>query len=484
YGYKTITSKNIVCNISLCTCDANFFKLGLKKTKGKLYIALYDYEARTKEDLSFKKGEKLVVIDKVDDEWWLARKIVTSEEGYIPSNYVAYCDSIESESWYFGKIKRIEAERHLQQDENKVGAFLVRESETRSENHALSIKDANGVKHYRISKNSSGEFYITHRRTFLSLQDLISHYSAQNDGLCTQLGEPCVRLKKPTTRDLAYNVSDEWEINRATLSFCRRIGKGHHGAVFEGRWNLVTPVAIKTVLPETMSVKEFYNEAQIMKKLHHPNLVQLYGVCTLDEPILIITELMVNGSLLDYLRNIGKSTPVKKLIDFGTQIASGMAYLEMHNFIHRDLAARNILVDEACNVKIADFGLTRFTNENAYETKRGTRFPIKWTAPEAIFTRTFTTKCDVWSFGVVLYEIFTYGGVPYPGLTNNETLQLIQSGQRMDCPKSCPEDIYEEIMMKCWNWSPEKRPTFYSLQYLLEDLQLKPEYKEPPSILS
>ncbi|RWS21192.1 tyrosine-protein kinase Src42A-like protein [Leptotrombidium deliense] len=188
---------------------------------------------------------------------------------------------------------------------------------------------------------------------------------------------------------------------------------------------------------------------------------------------------MVNGSLLHFLRGPGKNTTLSKLIDFGSQIAAGMAYLESHNFIHRDLAARNILVSKERTVKVADFGLARFTNENVYEVKEGTKVPIKWTAPESILTGLFTIKSDVWSFGVVLYEIISYGNTPYATLSNTDTLRFLKSGKRLECPENCPQDLYEHVMLKCWNWEPVNRPTFDSLQYLLEDLQLKPDYREP-----
>ena len=164
-----------------------------------------------------------------------------------------------------------------------------------------------------------------------------------------------------------------------------------------------------------MDAKDFLKEAQIMKKLRHPKLIQLYAVCTLEEPIYIITELMKNGSLLEYLQGKGRTLKLPQLIDMSAQIASGMAYLESQNYIHRDLAARNVLVSENNIVKIADFGLARLIKEDEYEARVGARFPIKWTAPEAANYSKFSIKSDVWSFGILLTELVTYGRIPYPG---------------------------------------------------------------------
>ncbi len=219
----------------------------------------------------------------------------------------------------------------------------------------------------------------------------------------------------PTISSLSYNTIDQWEIERSSLKFLAKLGQGQFGHVHRGLWNNTTPVAIKSLKPGTMDPKDFLAEAQIMKKLKHAKLIQLYAVCTTQEPIFIITELMKNGSLLDYLQGKGKDLKVPQLIDMAAQIASGMAYLEAQNYIHRDLAARNILVGENNIVKIADFGLARIIKEDEYEARVGARFPIKWTAPEAINYNKFTTKSDIWSFGILLTELIAYGRTPYPG---------------------------------------------------------------------
>ncbi|XP_049876796.1 tyrosine-protein kinase abl-1 isoform X1 [Pectinophora gossypiella] len=381
--------------------------------------------------------------------------------------------------WYFRKIKRIEAEKKLLLPENEHGAFLIRDSESRHNDFSLSVRDGDTVKHYRIRQLDEGGFFIARRTTFRTLQELVEHYSKDADGLCVSLNKPCVQVEKPVTEGLSHRTRDQWEIDRSSLKFVRKLGHGQFGEVWEGLWNNTTPVAIKTLKSGTMDPKDFLAEAQIMKKLRHNKLIQLYAVCTLEEPIYIITELMKNGSLLDYLQGKGRGLKLQQLIDMAAQIAAGMAYLESQNYIHRDLAARNVLVADANIVKIADFGLARLIKEDEYEARVGARFPIKWTAPEAANYSKFSIKSDVWSFGILLTELVTYGRIPYPGMTNAEVLHQVEHGYRMPCPQNCPAALYE-IMLECWHKDPLKRPTFETLQWKLEDFFTmdNSEYKE------
>ncbi|XP_053676762.1 uncharacterized protein LOC128726939 [Anopheles nili] len=386
---------------------------------------------------------------------------------------------LNEKPWYFRKIKRIEAEKKLLLPENEHGAFLIRDSESRHNDYSLSVRDGDTVKHYRIRQLDEGGFFIARRTTFRTLQELVEHYSKDSDGLCVNLCKPCVQIEKPVTDGLSHRTRDQWEIDRTSLKFVRKLGSGQFGDVWEGLWNNTTPVAIKTLKSGTMDPKDFLAEAQIMKKLRHTKLIQLYAVCTLEEPIYIITELMKHGSLLDYLQGKGRSLKLPQLIDMAAQIAAGMAYLESQNYIHRDLAARNVLVGDNNIVKIADFGLARLIKEDEYEARVGARFPIKWTAPEAANYSKFSIKSDVWSFGILLTELVTYGRIPYPGMTNAEVLTQVEHGYRMPQPQNCNTPLYE-IMLECWNKDPMRRPTFETLQWKLEDFfTMDPsEYKE------
>uniref|UniRef100_A0A8C1YXB2 Tyrosine-protein kinase n=1 Tax=Cyprinus carpio TaxID=7962 RepID=A0A8C1YXB2_CYPCA len=409
---------------------------GTLRTRGgtgvTLFVALYDYEARTEDDLSFRKGEKFQIINSTEGDWWDARSLTTGGTGYIPSNYVAPVDSIQAEDWYFGKLGRKDAERQLLSTGNPRGTYLIRESETTKERAA---------------------------------------------GLCCRLVVPCHK-GMPRLTDLSVKTKDVWEIPRESLQLVKRLGNGQFGEVWMGTWNGNTKVAVKTLKPGTMSPESFLEEAQIMKKLRHDKLVQLYAVVS-EEPIYIVTEYMGKGSLLDFLKDgEGRALKLPNLVDMAAQVAAGMAYIERMNYIHRDLRSANILVGDNLVCKIADFGLARLIEDNEYTARQGAKFPIKWTAPEAALYGKFTIKSDVWSFGILLTELVTKGRVPYPGMNNREVLEQVERGYRMPSPQDCPSSLHE-LMVQCWKKEAEERPTFEYLQAFLEDYftATEPQYQ-------
>ncbi|CAO2628005.1 Tyrosine-protein kinase FRK [Lemmus lemmus] len=441
-----------------------------QRSHGHYFVALFDYEARTEEDLSFRAGDKLQVLDTSHEGWWLARHLEKQLQGYIPSNYVAEDRTLQAEPWFFGAIKRADAERQLQYSENQTGAFLIRESESQKGDFSLSgrriaLRHEGIVKHYRIRRLDEGGFFLTRRKTFSTLNEFVSYYTTTSDGLCVKLKQ----IQVPTPFDLSYKTVDHWEIDRNSIQLLKRLGSGQFGEVWEGLWNNTTPVAVKTLKPGSMDPNDFLREAQIMKSLRHPKLIQLYAVCTLEDPIYIITELMRNGSLQEYLQNDGGSKiGLAQQVDMAAQVASGMAYLESQNYIHRDLAARNVLVGEHNIYKVADFGLARVDNEDIYESQHEIKLPVKWTAPEAIRTNKFSIKSDVWSFGILLYEIITYGKIPYSGMTGAQVIQMLSQNYRLPQPPNCPQQFYN-IMLQCWDTEPQQRPKFETLRRQLED---------------
>ncbi|XP_026147407.1 tyrosine-protein kinase fynb isoform X2 [Carassius auratus] len=456
---------------------------GTLRTRGgtgvTLFVALYDYEARTEDDLSFRKGEKFQIINSTEGDWWDARSLTTGGTGYIPSNYVAPVDSIQAEDWYFGKLGRKDAERQLLSTGNPRGTYLIRESETTKGAFSLSIRDwddvkGDHVKHYKIRKLDSGGYYITTRAQFETLQQLVQHYMESADGLCFNLTGVCM-VYIPETVGLSH---DSWEIARESLTLDRKLGAGCFADVWCGTWNGNTKVAVKTLKPGTMSPESFLEEAQIMKKLRHDKLVQLYAVVS-EEPIYIVTEYMGKGSLLDFLKGEeGRALKLPNLVDMAAQVAGGMAYIERMNYIHRDLRSANILVGDSLACKIADFGLARLIEDNEYTARQGAKFPIKWTAPEAALYGKFTIKSDVWSFGILLTELVTKGRVPYPGMNNREVLEQVERGYRMPSPQDCPSSLHE-LMVQCWKKDAEERPTFEYLQAFLEDYftATEPQYQ-------
>uniref|UniRef100_A0A4W4DWG1 Tyrosine-protein kinase n=2 Tax=Electrophorus TaxID=8004 RepID=A0A4W4DWG1_ELEEL len=448
--------------------------------KEMVMVALYSYVAVKKTQLTFKKGEKFQILDK-SGEWWKAKSLSSGKEGLIPYNYLQVEESIDSKDFFFKSINRKDAERYLLAPANNPGAFLIRESETSTGCYSMSVRDlctdgTDVVKHYKIRRLEDGGFFISSRITFKTLDDLVTYYQKQAYGLCRRLGKAC---EKPIIEKWD---EDDWEIAKETLRMVKRLGAGQFGEVWMAMYNNTTKVAVKTLKPGTMTVAAFLQEANLMKTLQHDRLVRLFAVVTKTAPIYIITEFMSNGSLLDFLKSPpGRKILLPKLIDFAAQIAEGMAYIEKKNYIHRDLRAANILVSKSLLCKIADFGLARVIEDNEYSAKEGAKFPIKWTAPEAINYGSFTIKSDMWSFGILLSELITYGKIPYTGLSNAEVMARLQRGYRMPRPPNCPQSLYS-IMTSCWKAKPEERPTFDYMQSVLEDYYTATEgqYQQQP----
>ena len=385
-------------------------------------------------------------------------------------------------SWFFGAIKRTDAEKQLMQPGNESGFFLVRYSDNSPSKYALSMRVAKRVRHCKIQRLDDGGFSLTGLVSFKTISEMIWYYKKQSEGFCAILKAPCLIAEKPQTAGLSKETNKAWEIDRKSIRLVKKLGAGQFGKVWRGIWNGTTEVAVKILKPGIMGASEFLEEAALMKRLRHRNLIQLYAVCTKEEPIYIITELMKHGSLLGYLRGDGRSLKLPQLINIGTQVAAGMAYLEEKDYVHRDLAARNILVGENLICKVADFGLARVINEDIYEAHTGAKFPIKWTAPEAAMYSHFTIKSDVWSFGIFLYELITYGRIPYP---NIQILEAVERGYHISPPANCPELLYE-IMTECWKRNPESRPTFETLQWRMEDFfftDTGPIHVDPTTIL-
>lgn len=413
-------------------------------------------------------GEQVRILSYNKSGEWCEAHSSSNQIGWVPSNYVTPVNSLEKHSWYHGPISRNAAEYLLSSGIN--GSFLVRESESSPGQRSISLRYEGKVYHYRINEDSEGKVFVTSESKFNTLAELVHHHSMLSDGLITQLLYPAPKHNKPTVFPLSPEP-DEWEINRTDIVMKHKLGGGQYGDVYEAMWiRYNMTVAVKTLKEDTMALKDFLEEAAIMKEMKHPNLVQLMGVCTREPPFYIITEFMSRGNLLDYLRNANKEQiNAVVLMYIATQIASGMNYLESRNFIHRDLAARNCLVGENHLVKVADFGLARLMRDDTYTAHAGAKFPIKWTAPEGLAYNKFSTKSDVWAFGILLWEIATYGMSPYPGVDLTDVYHMLEKGYRMECPPGCPPKIYE-LMRQCWQWHAHERPTFKEIHHALENM--------------
>ncbi|XP_075901109.1 tyrosine-protein kinase ABL1 isoform X1 [Nelusetta ayraudi] len=440
---------------------------GPSENDSNLFVALYDFVASGDNTLSITKGEKLRVLGyNHNGEWCEAQ--TKNGQGWVPSNYITPVNSLEKHSWYHGPVSRNAAEYLLSSGIN--GSFLVRESESSPGQRSISLRYEGRVYHYRINTAPDGKLYVSSESRFNTLAELVHHHSTVADGLITTLHYPAPKRNKPTIYGVSPNY-DKWEMERTDITMKHKLGGGQYGEVYEGVWKKYNlTVAVKTLKEDTMEVEEFLKEAAVMKEIKHPNLVQLLGVCTREPPFYIITEFMTHGNLLDYLRECNREeVNAVVLLHMATQISSAMEYLEKKNFIHRDLAARNCLVGENHLVKVADFGLSRLMTGDTYTAHAGAKFPIKWTAPESLAYNKFSIKSDVWAFGVLLWEIATYGMSPYPGIDLSQVYELLEKDYRMDRPEGCPEKVYE-LMTACWRWNPSERPSFAETHQAFETM--------------
>jgi len=316
------------------------------------------------------------------------------------------------------------------------------------------------ISHYKI-RFKDNQYFIDLKVTFGCVQELVAHYSKPGDHsfIKIALKRPCSRTDLESSRPTGV-----WEVKKNAICFVKNVGAGKIGVTWQGVWNGITPVAVKILKPNLPGMSQFLEEVQLIKQLKHPNLVQLYAISVKEEPVYIITELTKHGNLLEYLRGDGISLKTPQLINITAQVASGMVYLEEKGFIHCNLAARNVIVFDNLICKVSDYAFGQFV----FHQVQAEDYCIKWTAPEAILYKRFTIKSDVWSFGVLLYEVITYGGFPYPGKNNALVLKDLKSGSRMWRPMGCPEKLYN-IMKDCWKKDAESRPTFETLQWQLED---------------
>ncbi|XP_055386079.1 uncharacterized protein LOC129615054 [Condylostylus longicornis] len=297
----------------------------------------------------------------------------------------------------------------------------------------------------------------------------------------------------PFENDMKLDITSDskWEFKRDLLVFDTLLGEGEFGKVLRGYATDIagktgiTTVAVKMLKTGANSAEylALLSEFQLLQECSHPNVIKLLGACTKGESPLLIIEYAKYGSLRSYLRLSRKiecsgveftdgvePVTVKDILSFAWQICKGMAYLTEIKLVHRDLAARNVLLAEGKICKISDFGLTRDVYEDdAYLKRSRDRVPVKWMAPESLADHVYTTKSDVWAFGVLGWELITLGASPYPGIPPQNLYHLLKSGYRMERPENCSEDIYG-ILRACWGDDPNTRPSFKYLASQWEKL--------------
>uniref|UniRef100_A0A8C6S8S9 receptor protein-tyrosine kinase n=1 Tax=Neogobius melanostomus TaxID=47308 RepID=A0A8C6S8S9_9GOBI len=271
------------------------------------------------------------------------------------------------------------------------------------------------------------------------------------------------------------------EIDPSYICIERVIGAGEFGEVCSGRLRLPgrmdIPVAIKTLKGgySEQQRRDFLREASIMGQFNCTNIIRLEGVVTNSRPVMIVVEYMENGALDSFLRTRDGQFTVLQLVGMLRGIAVGMTYLSDMGYVHRDLAARNILVDKSLVCKVSDFGMSRVLEEDteAAYTATGGKIPIRWTAPEAIAYGKFSTASDVWSYGIVMWEVMSYGERPYWEMSNQDVILSIEEGYRLPAPMGCPVTLHQ-LMLHCWQKDAGQRPCFTDVLSFLDKLIISP----------
>ncbi|CAG4982707.1 unnamed protein product [Parnassius apollo] len=381
----------------------------------------------------------------------------SSSEG--PADTVSVSEterSLVEQEWFHGVLPREEVVRLLRAD----GDYLVRET-TRNHARQLVLSVCWGQhKHFIVQTTPEGH-YRFEGAAFPSVAELIAWQRASGVPVTARSG---ALLRRAVPRET-------WELNNDNVQLLDKIGRGNFGDVYKARLKTTgQEVAVKTcrvALPEEQK-RTFLQEGRILKQYQHPNIVRLIGIAVQKQPIMIVMELVPGGSLLTFLRTRAGALGARAQLAMCRDAAAGMRYLESKNCIHRDLAARNCLVADDNTVKISDFGMSR--EEEEYIVSGGMKqIPIKWTAPEALNFGKYTSLCDVWSYGVLMWEIFSKGDTPYAGMSNSRAREKIDAGYRMPAPEGCSEEVYA-LMLRCWEYEAEKRPHFHQIYTIIDSI--------------
>ncbi|XP_027811217.1 tyrosine-protein kinase SYK isoform X2 [Marmota flaviventris] len=437
----------------------------------------------------------------------------------------------EKMPWFHGNISRDESEQIVLIGSKTNGKFLIRARDNNG-SYALCLLHEGKVLHYRIDKDKTGKLSIPDGKKFDTLWQLVEHYSYKPDGLLRVLTVPCQKIGAQMAHQqgpIAHPVASPSHRTRpeSTASFNpyepergrwaaergpqieampmdtevyespyadpeeirpkevyldrnlltledKELGSGNFGTVKKGYYQMkkvVKTVAVKILKNEANDPAlkdELLAEANVMQQLDNPYIVRMIGICEAESWMLVM-EMAELGPLNKYLQQ-NRHVKDKNIIELVHQVSMGMKYLEECNFVHRDLAARNVLLVTQHYAKISDFGLSKAlqADENYYKAQTHGKWPVKWYAPECINYYKFSSKSDVWSFGVLMWEAFSYGQKPYRGMKGSEVTAMLEKGERMGCPQGCPREMYD-LMNLCWTYEVEKRPGFVAVELRLRN---------------